>query len=328
MKINVIFFLCVSFAMQAQIGARVQQQGKIHGLWQNSEFGYDMTLILNQDGSGEFDGEAIRFTEKGNVLAIISGDKTTSYTYNLKGDALTLSGGDLDKPITFSRKGKETSTQAAGSQPSDAAFSATDKKLMGLWSGNGEMIEFKADGNCVYMGNNIPYKISQGHIILATAQGNATIPYAIVGSVLNLTVNGQKMTYTKPPGQGAVGNTPAATSGGNIPMELVGQWCYMNMTSNSQTSRCINLRADGTYTYSYEGSRSVNTETLSGGTASQSGDRGTWYVQGDRIYYNSQSAGQGSYRLEKRNHPKNVNDPMIVLDGEPFVTTTARSPWR
>ncbi len=328
MRIIVIFLLCTAFVTQAQIGTKVQQQGKVYGLWQNSEFGYDMTLILNQDGSGEFDGEAIRFAEKGSILAIISGDKTTNYNFNLKGDAMTLSGGDLEKPITFSRKGKESSSQTTGTQPADAAFSATDKKLFGLWSGNGEMIEFKQDGNCVYLGNSFPYKVSQGHIILTTAQGNVMMAYTVNASVLNLTINGQKVTYTKPMGSGISGTTPASTGTGNVPMELVGQWCYMNMTSNSQTSRCINLRADGTYTYSYEGSRSVNTETLSGGTASQSGDRGTWYVQGDRIYYNSQSAGQGSYRLEKRNHPKNVNDPMIVLDGEPFVTTTARAPWR
>ncbi len=322
MRIIILFFLSAGFVTQAQIGAKVQQQGKIHGLWQNNEFGYEMTLILNQDGSGELDGEPIRFAEKGNVLAITSGDKTTDYNFNLKGDALALSGGDLEKPITFSRKGKDTSSQTT---VTDAAFSATDKKLLGLWSGNGEMIEFKPDGTCVYLGNSFPYKVSQGHIILTTAQGNVMMAYNVVGSQLNLTVNGQKITYTKPAGQGSA---TAGAGGRNVPMELVGQWCYMNMTSNSQTSRCINLRADGTYVYSYEGSRSVNTETISGGTASQSGDAGTWYVQGDRIYYNSQSAGQGSYRLEKRNHPKNVNDPMIVLDGEPFVTTTARAPWR
>jgi hypothetical protein len=241
---------------------------------------------------------------------------------------MTLSGGDLEKPVTFSRKGTDTPNAEAGALPGDPAFSATDKKLFGLWSGNGEMIEFKSDGNCVYLGNSYPYKVSQGHIILTTAQGNVMMAYAVAGTQLNLTVNGQKVTYTKALGSGISGSTPTATGGGNIPMELVGEWCYMNMTSNSQTSRCIKLRADGTYVYAYEGSRSVNTETLSGGTASQSGDRGTWYVQGDRIYYTSQSAGQGSYRLEKRNHPKNVGDPMIVLDGEPFVTTTARAPWR
>ena len=65
-----------------------------------------------------------------------------------------------------------------------------------------------------------------------------------------------------------------------------------------------------------------------GGTNSQGSDQGTWYVQGDRIYYNSQSKGPGSYRLEKRNHPKNVNDPMIILDGTAYVTAYQKAPWR
>lgn len=328
MKNVIVVFLLAAFSSQGQIGAKVQQQGKVYGLWQNNEFGYQMTLMLNLDGSGEFDGEPIKFSEKGTVLAIISGGKTTNYTFAIKGNAMTLSGGDLEKSITFARQGNEQPASVSNDQDS---FSATDKKILGLWSGNGEMIEFKADGNCVYLGNTFPYKISQGHVILTSTQGNATFEYAVNGSVLTLSANGQKVNYSKVLGSGissgqSVGNSPKGS--GSVPTELVGQWCYMNMTSNSQTSRCINLNADGTYTYSYNSSRSVNTETLSGGTSSQDGDRGTWYVQGDRIYYNSQTSGQGSYRLEKRNHPKNVNDPMIVLDGEPFVTTTARAPWR
>jgi hypothetical protein len=102
----------------------------------------------------------------------------------------------------------------------------------------------------------------------------------------------------------------------------------MNMNTNSQSSRCITLYADGTYYYTENSSRSVNTDAVSGGTASQGEDRGTWSVLGDRIYYHSRANGDGSYKLEKRNHPKNVNDPMIVLDGEPYVTTTQRAPWR
>jgi hypothetical protein len=322
--------LLAVFQTHGQIGAKVQQQGKITGLWQNREFGYNMTLILNDDGSGEFDGEPIKFKEQGSSLAITAGGKTTDYHFVLNANTMTLSGGDLDQPIIFTRQPPgEQSNAVTGTQPADEAFSATDKKLFGLWSGNGEMIEFKADGNCVYLGNTFPYKVSQGHIILTTAQGNLMLAYAISGTQLTLTVNGQKVIYVRVVGSGISSPTPTQpANGANVPMELVGQWCYMNMSSNSQTSRCIVLNADGTYVYSYSSSRSVNTETLSGGTSSQDGDRGTWYVQGDRIYYNSTASGQGSYRLEKRNHPKNVNDPMIVLDGEPFVTTTARAPWR
>lgn len=115
-------------------------------------------------------------------------------------------------------------------------------------------------------------------------------------------------------------------------MTIVGTWCAVDVNSYNQgtsySSSCITLNADGTYAYSSESSRDVNTNEFWAGTNSQGSDRGTWYVQGDRIYYNSQSKGPGSYRLEKRNHPKNVNDPMIVLDGATFVTQYQKPPWK
>jgi len=119
---------------------------------------------------------------------------------------------------------------------------------------------------------------------------------------------------------------------GQVPQELVGKWCFVDVNNYNQgassTSECLTLNADGTYQYESESSRSVNTPDYYGGTNSQGSDRGTWYVQGDRIYYNSQTQGQGSYRLEKRNHPVNVNDPMIVIDGRSFVTQYNKPPWK
>jgi hypothetical protein len=155
--------------------------------------------------------------------------------------------------------------------------------------------------------------------------------YAVNGNQLSLTVNGQTLQYSK-------GNTnqntpsPAAATGKRVAQELVGKWCYVNVNSTnsggSSTEECITLKADGTYEYYSESSRSVNTNTYSGGTNSQNGDRGTWSYDGSRIYYTSTAgAGSGSYGLEKRNHPKN-NDPMIVLDGKTFVTYYQKTPWR
>lgn len=71
----------------------------------------------------------------------------------------------------------------------------------------------------------------------------------------------------------------------------------------------------------------TNTDAFYAGTSSQSSDFGTWNYDGTRIYYNSQNGqGSGSYLLEKRNHPKN-GDPMIVLDGETYVTYYQKNPW-
>ncbi len=323
---NTIWLLLISISAFPQIGAKVQQ-GRIDGFWQNNQFGYQMTLLLNPDGTGEFDGEIIKYKTQAGTLSIAIGSATTNYNYRLQGNSLWLSGGDLDKEIQFSRGGLDAPAVTTSPNTNAGTYSNTASSLIGLWSGNGEMINFRADGKCVYLGNTLDYRVSQGNVILTTGQGNVVFGYTVKGTQLTLMANGQQVIYNKAEGA-TVAPQAGAPGKGTVAQELVGQWCYMNMTTNSQSSRCITLNADGTYIYSAESSRSVNTENLYGGTASQGGDRGTWYVQGDRIYYNSQTTGQGSYRLEKRNHPKNVNDPMIVLDGEPYVTATLRNPWR
>lgn len=321
--------LVISLSASAQIGGKVQQQGNIHGLWQNNQFGYKMTLLLIPDGSGDFDGEPIKFSTKGKELSITVGTTSTIYLYALQGNSLTLSGGDLDGNVSFSRNesGVSKSVGIAPSAPTTRSFSNTSGNLIGLWSGNGEMIEFRPDGKCVYLGNTFPYQISQGHVVLSTATGPTTFEYEVKRSQLTLIADGQMVVYYKPAGTGQVAQTPAVAKG-TVAMELVGEWCYLNMNANSHSSKCITLHADGTYYYTEGSSRSVNTEAVSGGTLSQGEDRGSWSVQGDRMYFHSQSNGEGSYRLEKRNHPKNVNDTMIVLDGEAYITTTSRAPWR
>ncbi|HQQ95856.1 MAG TPA: hypothetical protein PLX35_01275 [Cyclobacteriaceae bacterium] len=313
-----LIFCCLPLVSWAQVPA----EKALSGVWQNNSFGYQMVLILQPDGTGEFDGEILAYASAPGRLSITIGSTTTVYAYSLQGNNLTLSGGDLQGVVAFTREGVSAISDP---QSSTVRNGITDTRLLGLWSGNGETIDFRADGQCIYLGNTLTYKLSQGYVTLISRQGNAAFGYTIQGNTLTLSANGQNIKYNKV--TGAVSSPPASQTG-DVPAELVGKWCYLNMTSNSQTSRCLTLNADGTYTYVAEGSRSVNTETLYGATASQDGDQGTWWVKGDRIYYNSRSRGEGSYRLEKRNHPKNTSDPMIVLDGEPYVTATLRAPWR
>jgi len=310
MKNCLFILLLIPVGLSAQIGAKAQQKESIHGIWQNNQFGYQMTLILNADGTGEFDGETILFTTQANKLALTLNGAITNYTYTLQGNSLTLNGGDLDKPVIFSRNG------TANTEPTIANVTPAPKmggvngnvplntpasnELIGLWSGNGETIEFKTDGNCIYLGNTFPYEISQGNVTLTSMHGKVMFAYSIKGDQLVLSANGKQVLYTR----GNAGGNPTANAGnGSVAMELVGKWCYVNLTSTnsggSSADECITLNQDGTYVYYSERSMSVNTNTYSGGTNSQNGDRGTWYVQGDRLYYNSQSQGQGSYRLEK-----------------------------
>lgn len=326
-SIFLVVILSVPILAVAQIGAKAQQN-KIQGIWQNNSFGYQMTLMLNADGSGEFDGDAIKYTTQGSNLSItiVQQNQTNVYTYTLQGNSLTVSGGDLDQAVTFSRNGSTPQPVSA-----NTSTPSTENSILGVWSGNGETIEFNNQGQCLYLGQTYPYQLSSGHVTLQIAQGNLMMAYLVSGNQLSLTVNGQTINYSKG-GNATSGNVQPSPGGRRVAQELVGKWCYVNVNSTSSggssTEQCITLNADGSYEYYGESSRSVNTNSYAGGTNSQSSDRGTWTYDGTRIYYTSSSgAGSGSYVLEKRNHPKN-NDPMIVLDGTTYVTFYQKSPWR
>lgn len=330
MKAFLLYIFLVPLIADAQIGAKTQQ-GKIHGVWQNSQFGYQMTLMLNADGSGEFDGEMIRYTYQGTKLSLLQGGQTTVYSCALQENSLTLSGGDLDQPVTFTRNGIQEQPQviSADAELKSQNTSSSNADLIGIWSGNGETIEFKSNGQCVYIGNTFSYQLSQGHIVLTTSQGNVMFAYNIKGNQLNLTANGKQITYQR--GASGATSVSANSNGGNVAQELVGKWCWTNVnttnTGGSSSSECIVLNANGTYEYASERSMDANTSTFYAGTSSQGSDQGTWWVQGDKIFYNSQTRGQGSYQLQKQNHPK-TGDPMIVLNGEPYVTFYQKQPWR
>lgn len=339
MKTIACILLIIPGIVSAQIGAKAQQGGKLTGIWQNNQFGYQMTLILNADGSGEFDGEMIKYTIQANKLSLVQDGQTTVYTYVLQGNSLTLSGGDLDGSIIFTRGGTQNTqpvvqnqSQQTYQQPQTAGGTQSGADVIGVWSGNGESVEFKNNGQCIYLGNTFQYQVSQGHIILQTQQGNAMLAYSIKGNQLTLSANGQQFTYTK--GAGNVGQAPAQNQaqpgGGRVAQELVGKWCWTNVnstnTGGSSSSECIVLNTNGTFEYASERSMDTNTSSFYAGTSSQGSDRGTWWVQGDRIYYNSQARGQGSYQLQKINHPK-TGDPMIVLDGESYVTYFQKPRW-
>ncbi len=332
--IYILLIICPVFTY-AQIGAKVQQGSGIHGLWTNSQLGYQMTLMLNADGSGEFDGEPMKYTVAGSKLTLNLSGVSTQYNFTQQGNSLTLSGGDIDGSIVFSKMGTETPAPTSNLPPTQqksaiALTTGGSTDIVGVWSGNGETIEFNKNGQCLYAGQTLSYQLSGNTVTLQTAQGSAAMSYSLSGNQLTLTANGQSFTYSRG-GAGATSQAQPAAGNKRVAPELVGKWCWTNVTSTNSggriSERCITLNGDGSYQYEAESSMSVNTNAYAGGTNSQSNDRGTWSYDGSRIYYTSQMGqGSGSYILEKRNHPRN-NDPMIVLDGETYVTYYQKSRW-
>ena len=113
----------------------------------------------------------------------------------------------------------------------------------------------------------------------------------------------------------------------SIPQELVGKWCYINLeiTNDLATSSCLTLNADGTFEAVLDRSTIPSANSLPPNF--QDTDTGKWWVKGNRMFYNSSSNGQGSFTLQKMNHPRLENTPMIVLNGISFATASSKDAW-
>jgi hypothetical protein len=103
------------------------------------------------------------------------------------------------------------------------------------------------------------------------------------GDVLTLTVSGAAV---------ALNRVKPETGAGSVHQELAGKWCRVSVTNANQgarqSSQCITLKGNGAYAY-VGGSDSYNPY---GGATSQSA-RGK----------------VTTYRLEKRNHPREYPGP-------------------
>jgi hypothetical protein len=211
--------------------------------------------------------------------------------------------------------------------------SKTDtEKLVGKWVSHDDgypmEADFKANGSAVIDQDAVTWSVKAGTLIIGIdgEKKNYSISFSenafrVSGGDLERPMNFKRLNQGTAP-------TPAAKSsapGKKLDQTLVGKWCYVNVASNNSSSseQCIIVNANGTYEYYAERSSSGS----NGSTASQASDAGTWWIENNRVHYNSQNQGEGSYELIKRNHPK-TGDPMIVLDGTAYVTFYKKSPWQ
>jgi hypothetical protein len=174
------------------------------------------------------------------------------------------------------------------------------------------------------------YSVTTNQILFVVREQNVPVAYTLTDNELQLSLNNMTSTYRKE-------GSPPRKSGSKNPPELAGKWCYMSNsmlnsnsgggTGGSSSEECITLHPNGQFDYYAESSMSTNTDAYWGGTNAQNSDSGSWWFDGEKIYYQSQRTGKsGSYQLEKRNHPKN-RDPMLVLDGRAYVTQYQKAPW-
>jgi hypothetical protein len=200
-----------------------------------------------------------------------------------------------------------------------------ENPLHGRWKSDEAVVEIRANGTITINDEEYRYIVRNGVILVSDNEGSLAFPYSLKGDTLRVDFQGREIVYTRMKGKEAESAIAAPVREGIIP-EFVGKWCYMaNLTgSNSyMSSRCFVLHPNGTYEYFAESSSSG----AYGSTAGQSYDTGRWTATRTTLTAYSNKNGKIVYPIELRNHPKNKNDPMIVVDGDAYVTATQRRPW-
>jgi hypothetical protein len=324
-------------------------QNKLLGEWKTQiTADYAMTMVLKANSECLFDGMPCTYTYTSNTLTLKEGsDIRTDYQYAISGNQLTLTNQGIQMIFTKQgTKGTPTNNVANNntknvnktnpgnnnvvnnntnnkvSNNTNSNKVLTDNKLIGKWSGNGEIAEFRENGTTNFAGNELTYTVKNDILSITTAQGVIPFKYKISNGQLTMQYNDKSYSYYK------IDGTNTFPPGAVIAPELVNKWCFVK-TSNSNgvqkvissSSECISLYANGTYEYFYEGG--TTTQTFS--TASQEYDKGTWRATKDMVFVISEKTGFQSYNLQKVNNSN--NDPMIVLGGRSFVSYSNKPAW-
>ena len=190
-------------------------------------------------------------------------------------------------------------------------------QLVGRWSNANSSAQFNADGTGNVNGTPGRFEIRGNRLTLIGAQTQATVRFEVHGDVLALTVNGKPVTMNR---------VKDEAGEGAVRVELVGRWCLTSLAAPAQkdpsSKQCLTLNGNGTYAFA------AGSEVSAKGAArAPAGDSGTWTATDATLTTHSVSGKATTYQMAKRNHPGKVRDPMIVLDGQAYVSFFNKAPW-
>ncbi|HLM60508.1 MAG TPA: hypothetical protein VK308_06880 [Pyrinomonadaceae bacterium] len=281
-------------------------------------------LEFSDDGIMTINGEQVPYKINGSAITVSSAQGALNFPFQVSNDRLIM--GAAGKQVVYTRiEGGGNLNQDRNEQPFNNKQS---KGIVGRWQSDEATVEIRGNGTLTINGQQYSYKANDSTITISDNEGSMSLPYQITNDKMIVNVQGRRVIYTRISGN-ASNNAGGETNnrGGGVLPELVGKWCYIasvNPSSgNMRTSdRCFTLYANGTYEYYGE-----NYTSGGGGSyTSATRDSGRWSATSTSITAYSSTTGTTTFRLEKRNHPKN-NDPMLLLDGEAFVSAYQKQPW-
>jgi hypothetical protein len=316
----------------------------VSGTWTFNSGNMPLTMVLFDNGTGEFQGLPVKYSLQNGRITIDDGSLPVTYNYQVTATTLTLTGGNLPSALVFTRPGSSASPSASPAQqtmqsnpyqPAPAqsqggmatmagnkpAQSGGGSVLNGVWEGQQGKVIFYPDGYLIYNGTAYQYSPSGNSITITGTDGSTSFNYSITNNQLTLSQNSNSAIYNK----------TSDLKAERVDPQIVGKWCIMSSNYNSysgggsSSEECITLNADGTYSYSYSAERSgyAANQSAYGGTANQNSDRGTWKTDGLTLVSYSQTTGKTSrYTLTKENAQN--GDATIVVAGRKFVTAYNR----
>ena len=208
-------------------------------------------------------------------------------------------------------------TRRVSTAPAPEAAQRTAADLVGKWRNSTSSAQFNPDGTAVVNGAPGRYEIRGNRLTLIGAQAENTARFEVHGDVLALNVNGKPVTLDR---------VKEEVGEGSVRVELVGKWCWISLTEANQARRlsyCLTLTGAGTYALAGE----IDSHNVKGGANSLAPDSGTWTATETSLTTHSLGGKATTYRLARRNHPGKVRDPMIVLDGQAYVSFYSKTPW-
>ena len=199
--------------------------------------------------------------------------------------------------------------------------------LVGRWKSDIAVIEIRADGTIKINDDEFVYKVKNSVITVSSDEGSLQFPYQLEGDTLVVDAQGTEVVYKRMKADGPTKSkgTVGLSSSEGIVAAFVGKWCYLSSlggASSYRNDRCFTLYQNGTYEYSGETSSSG----ANGSSVGSQYDTGRWTATATTLTAYSNSGGKIVYPIQLRNHPK-TGDPMIVVDGDAYVTFTQRRPW-
>jgi hypothetical protein len=295
-----------------------QNSGSFAGEYANTEVRLQLERSGDQyAGTLQYQGTAlpVRGSVRGAELVGTFSVEGREFPFQLKQDG---------SAVVLTTDGTSYRLEAVKKTPANplargATATVKEQGLVGAWRGPQGSMTFMADGSGLANGSPFRYEVSGAIVTMTGSDGVFRLTYSIDGSTLRL---------TGPTGQLVLSRVTEPSGGGSVSADLAGKWCYVsNVYATGGGARasnsCFTLYPDGRYEYAGE----TDSYNKFGGATSQSADRGTWTATPTSITAHSSSGKVTIFSLEKRNHPKN-NDPMLVINGQAFVTFYQKPPWR